>query len=135
MRVFDYMFYRIAKRYFPTDGSFAIRGLMIVSLTQLFLITHVLGICLYPFYTMEEFQELPVFKLLSPPQLAVAVLSAIVVYNYFRYKRGYSEFTNRWMGETKKQKKYRGWLVFFGAVLPFALMFILPRILKVLFGY
>ncbi|NQZ76081.1 MAG: hypothetical protein HRT61_08220 [Ekhidna sp.] len=133
MKVFDYMFYRIAKRYYKTDGSFAMRGIGIVSLAQVFVLIDTGIIALFPFISFSEFKSLAVFQSIPISNVSVGVVIVLMILNYLRYRGKYSDFEERWNNEEKSKQRVKGWIVFFGSVLPVVLFFFLPKILGLLF--
>lgn len=133
MKVFDYMFYRIAKRFHKTDGSFAMRGIGIVSLAQVFLLIDVGIIAFFPVISFSEFKTLAVFQSIPIPIASVGVVIVLMILNYLRYKGKYTDFEERWNSEKKSKHILKGWMVFFGVVLPLLMFFFLPKILRLIF--
>lgn len=122
MVVFDYMFYRMAVFFFRRDGSHAPRAVAFVSLSQAFLIFDFVLIIIHQFQVLRDST---LFK--DNMALFGAALNLIfLLLNYWRYRRGYSELSDRWRNvESSLQRKIRGGLVVLGVILPFLSMFFL----------
>lgn len=108
MRVFDYIFYRIAKYYYKKDGSDAFTAVILVSLIQNYLIIAIFAPILYQFYSVEE--TAPFAKLVG--KLSIIPGLIILYLNYRRYKGKYPQLEERWRDkQTPLQRKILGILI------------------------
>lgn len=119
MRMFDYMYYRIAKFYYKKDGIDAMGAVIILSLVQASLIGELIAIVLRYFYSRIEITNynLP----LKASTIGMIVFIAFTIFNYFRYKGRYWRFSDKWREEEKNNSLimvFRGWLVILAIVAP-----------------
>lgn len=105
---FDYIYYRLAKLYFKTEGKGSIAPIALITLIQIF-------ICI-------DFLSLVYFEILSKAFsrqtvglskfLYVIVAILLLIYNYRRYKDKFCSFNERWNRETKRVKITKGIMIF-----------------------
>jgi hypothetical protein len=127
MRLFEYIFYRIAKHYYKRDGSTAFGAVAVLSLIQLMLITDFLLLIRVLFLHQSDVQDYVKYGRTIGGTLAVIMM----VVNYFYYKNKYWRLSDRWRQretEDPTLRKTRGWLVILAIILPFAL-YLLPFIM------
>lgn len=121
--MFDYTFYRTAKRHFKRDGS--------DSSTAILTITFI--VCLYciPLYDFIIVNILG-FNLSSLNNKIILILIALIVFfiTKKRYKGKYFIFREKWINETKTEKLLGVLLIVIFFFLPLLFMFIIKYFLN-----
>jgi hypothetical protein len=107
MSFFDYIYYRLAKLYFKTDGKDSIAPIAILTLTQIFICIDLLSL----FYAEVLAKAFSMSTLGLSKFLYVIVAILLLIYNYRRYKNKFNLFNERWNGEPKKVKISKGILI------------------------
>lgn len=123
------MYYRLAVWYFKFEkkGRVSYGASILVSLSQILILTDIYGLLLLELYSQPERQLLMgKFK----PYYIVSIL-IITFVNDFRYKDKYDIFKEKWQNQNKRDKNLYGILIFLLLIVP--LVFI-PTML-ILFDY
>lgn len=118
--MFDYTFYRTAKRHYKRDGANGFTGVLIISfIIFLYIITI--------FFSIKNFFNIDMEKSTTIFEKVIVVMVMILIFFLVqkRYKNKYFEFREKWVKETKKQK-------IIGEVL-ILIFFFLPLIIGALF--
>lgn len=120
------MYYRLATWYFKFEkkGRISYGASILVSLSQVLILTDILGYFLLEFYEQSERQML--MSKFKPLYIILILIIAIV--NDFRYKNKYDIYKEKWGDLSKKQKNFYGIVIFLLLIIP--LVFI-PIILNV----
>ena len=125
MKLFEYIFYRIAKYFYKRDGSDAIRALGIVSVIQGVLLADLLIIFLKLFVPGSVSEEYVKYGRI----VGTAVALGLMFINYQYFKKKYWMLSDRWReSETSLQRKIRGWLVVFLIFAPFLILILLGTV-------
>lgn len=132
MKVFDiysYMYYRLATWYFKFEkkGKISYGASILVSLSQVLILTDIFGFFLLEFYKQSERQLL--MSKFKPFYIVLILIIAFV--NDFRYRNKYDIYQERWENQTKNQKYLYGLIISLLLIIP--LVFI-PIILNI-FNY
>lgn len=120
-KFFDYTFYRLAKRYFKTDGRNHFTALVSISLIQfLYLLT--------VFAIINKFLLGDLTYITSNRLINLAIFGAVFLPFYFFNKRKYKEkyfiFRERWKNEAKKIKFRNGLLMILFMISPLVSLFL-----------
>lgn len=127
--IYQYMYYRLASWYFRFEKkrNISYGASILVSLSQILILTDVISLLFLELYNQSERQLLmDKFK----PYYIVVVLTITFV-NDFRYKNKYDIFKEKWQNQNKRNKYIYGILIFLLLIIP--LIFI-PTLL-ILFDY
>ncbi len=104
---FDYIYYRLARLYFKTDGKDSIAPIALLTLIQIFICIDFLS--LIYFEILSKAFSKPTLRLSKFLYVFVAIL--LLIYNYSRYKDKFNSFDDKWNGETKGVKITKGIMI------------------------
>ncbi len=123
----DYVYYRISKLYYKYDRGLGVYAVLIISLTEGFLVLDV-------FLFLEQFffttQQLQTSKLIGPIIIIVSVFP-LSLFNYIRYikpKGTYDKFDSLWKEESLTKRVIKGLLIFISLLVPWLILFIINSI-------
>ena len=115
MKIFNYIFYRIAKVHYKLDGSEAIRAIGFLSFFQVLLLGCMLIGSMRLCYPVSETIQFSKFI----GKIGGIIVLIFMGLNYKYYKNKYNIFDNKWGNtETPTQKWLRGFLVFLAILAP-----------------
>lgn len=121
-KFFDYTFYRLAKKYFKTDGNSYFTALLTVSLIQFLYLLAVFAVVNkfllgdLAYITKNRLINLLIFCMVFLP---------FYLFNKRKYKRKYFTFRERWKNETKKIKIRNGILMILFIISPLVSLFLI----------
>ena len=124
MRLFEYVFYRIAKFYFKRDGSSAFRTICIISFSQGALLADFFLIVRLLFLQQSDLAGYVKYSRTIGIVLALMLMGV----NYLFFKNKYWKLSDRWREAESKDptlRKGRGLLVIAITILPFVLFFLI----------
>lgn len=125
MKVFDYIYYRIAKFYFKRDGSSAFRAISILSILQCLLFSELIFFIIRIYVPISETEK---YSKLSG-NIGVAVALIFLLLNYLRYKGKYWQLSERWKNsDSPLIFKLKGLLVVLVILLPFIILVIMSDV-------
>jgi hypothetical protein len=111
---FDYIYYRLTQLYFKWDGREGITAILAISMIQCLLIGD-LGI----FFLRLVFDRAETQTFSSVIASVGAVICiALIVYNYFKYRRKYNQFKSYWKNESRSRRFAKGILIILSLVTP-----------------
>jgi hypothetical protein len=119
MIIFDYIYYRIAKRFYKKDGIDAERALVTLAVIHSLLAATILVIPYKLFVSYNEFMI---------PKNILGIGSALIwiicyILNRYRYKGMYWRFSERWKDrESYNQYVLNGYLVVVSIFIPFIIL-------------
>ena len=104
------MYYRLATWYFRFEkkGKISYGASILVSLSQVIILTDILGFFLLEFYEQSERQI--VMDKFKP--VYIILLLAIAFLNDFRFKNKYDIYKEKWETQSKKEKNLYGLVIF-----------------------
>lgn len=115
MKLFDHIFYRLAKLFYKTDGIDSFRAVGFISITQCVLIGDLLFFILRIIFGLSK----TALYARESKFLGVVIALILLVVNYLRYKRNYWNIINQWREkESISERRIRGFLVVIALVLP-----------------
>ncbi|WP_347053594.1 hypothetical protein [Flavobacterium olei] len=120
-KIFDYTYYRIAKKYFKRDGSQSITALLTLTLIMSLYILFLFFAVLFSFFEVPDRDNTPVWE----KAIVLTIMFLIFLYNKKRYNNMYFVFRERWINESKTLKIRNGILVIFFIISPLILIVIL----------
>ena len=104
---FDYIYYRLAKLYFKTDGARSLTPLVLITLVQIFIFIDIISLI-----NFEVWLKFVSKERLSFAKWVYAIVYFLLLYlNYRRYKDKFEIFNERWNGESKRVKIIKGSLI------------------------
>lgn len=109
LRFFDYIYYRLGRLYFKTDGKDTIAPIAILTVMQIFLFIDFMSI----FFSEALAKALSKSNLGISKYLYIIVAIFLFVYNYKRYKHRYDSLDKQWKEESKKVRIIKGLLITF----------------------
>ena len=104
---FDYIYYRLARLYFKTDGKDSIAPIALLTLIQIFICIDFLS--LIYFEILSKAFSKPTLRLSKFLYVFVAIL--LLIYNYSRYKDKFNSFDDKWNERTKGVKITKGIMI------------------------
>lgn len=120
MKIFDYLFYRIAKYFYRKDGSDATRAIGILTVIQGLFIGEfaiIFSRLIYGYLAVANYSKLG-------SKIGAGLGICLFIFNYFLYKDKYWRLADKWRNkETSLQLQIRGILVVLVILLPFMLLF------------
>ena len=120
--LFDYAFYRTAKRHFKRDGAEAFTAVLTVSF--------IVFLYCFPLYSFL----IDILGLKLTLLYDKTILSFIGLFIFFltriRYKEKYFMYRDKWINETKREKLLGELLIVFFFFSPLLLMFIVKSLFK-----
>lgn len=120
MKMFDYIFYRVAKFFYQKDGIDAFKAICTVSLIQILLLGNITYLFLRIIFGISETSKHQNIGTLIGLIFGIVLL----VYNYFRYKNRYWILAKNWNNsETPTKRKIRGFLVLLAILIPIIALF------------
>lgn len=122
---FDYIYYRLNKFYFRWDGENGITSVIGVSMIQCLLMFDFFLIAERVLYSKSEVAAKGDAKIIAYG--AVALFIGLTVYNGFKYKNKYAEFSEQWGGESRGVKIKKGLLVLLALTLPWVIILLLAE--------
>ncbi len=110
------MYYRLATWYFKFEkkGKISYGASILVSLSQVLILTDIFGFLLLEFYEQSERQA---FMNKLKPFYIVFIL-VIAFANDFRYKNKYDVYKEKWESQNKNEKNIYGVIIFLLIILP-----------------
>lgn len=118
--MFDYIYYRLTKFFYKSDGEFAARAVIILSVGQGLVIGGIITMIARLFLTRDEIYDLEIGG-----REGVVVYFILCLSNHLYYRNRYKLFDERWgNSETIQQKKIRGLLVLLAVLSPFLLLYL-----------
>ncbi|OQX74412.1 MAG: hypothetical protein B6D64_12800 [Bacteroidetes bacterium 4484_276] len=110
------MYYRLATWYFRFEkkGKISYGASILVSLSQVIILTDILGFFLLEFYEQSERQI--VMDKFKP--VYIILLLAIAFLNDFRFKNKYDIYKEKWENQSKKEKNLYGLIIFLLLIIP-----------------
>ncbi|HTJ51990.1 MAG TPA: hypothetical protein VL443_21160 [Cyclobacteriaceae bacterium] len=121
MKLFDYIFYRVAKKYYKRDGRDAFTAVLVVSIIQIELLADLFIILTKFFVPPSATTEYIKYGRI----LGIVIAVVFLIINYFYFKGKYWIFSNQWKeSETPSQHFMRGCLVILAIISP-VIIFIL----------
>jgi len=110
------MYYRLATWYFRFEkkGKISYGASILVSLSQVMILTDILGFFLLEFYEQSERQI--VMDKFKP--VYIILLLAISFLNDFRFKNKYDIYKEKWENQSKKEKNFYGLVIFLLLIIP-----------------
>jgi len=110
------MYYRLATWYFRFEkkGKISYGASILVSLSQVIILTDILGFFLLEFYEQSERQI--VMDKFKP--VYIILLLAIAFLNDFRFKNKYDIYKEKWEHQSKKEKNLYGLVIFLLLIIP-----------------
>jgi hypothetical protein len=110
------MYYRLATWYFRFEkkGKISYGASILVSLSQVIILTDILGFFLLEFYEQSERQI--VMDKFKPAY--IILLLAIAFLNDFRFKNKYEIYKEKWGNQSKKEKNLYGLVIFLLLIIP-----------------
>ncbi|MFA6084451.1 hypothetical protein [Mucilaginibacter sp.] len=119
MVIFDYIFYRIAKRFYKKDGIDAERALVILAVIHSLLVATILII---PYKLFISYNEFKIPKNILRIECA-SIFIICYIFNRYRYKGMYWSFSERWKDrESYNQYVLNGYLVIVSIFIPFIIL-------------
>ncbi len=114
--IYPYMYYRLATWYFRFEkkGKISYGASILVSLSQVIILTDILGFFLLEFYEQSERQI--VMDKFKP--VYIILLLAIAFLNDFRFKNKYDIYKEKWENQSKKEKNLYGLIIFLLLIIP-----------------
>ncbi len=114
--IYSYMYYRLATWYFRFEkkGKISYGASILVSLSQVMILTDILGFFLLEFYEQSERQI--VMDKFKP--VYIILLLAISFLNDFRFKNKYDIYKEKWENQSKKDKNFYGLVIFLLLIIP-----------------
>jgi hypothetical protein len=126
MKLFEYIFYRIAKFYYKRDGSRAFGAVAVVSVMQGVLFADIMIVVLNLF--VENATRSEYVKYGRP--IGYLLAFSLIAFNYWYFKDTYWKLSDRWREkETSAQRRMRGYLVVLSIFTPFILLILLGIVL------
>lgn len=131
MKLFDiysYMYYRLAAWYFKFEkkGKISYGASILVSLSQVLILTDIFGLLLLKIYEESDRQVLMYrFK----PYYIVSIL-IIAFANDFRYRNKYDIYQEKWESQSKKEKNIYGIVILILLVFPLVFVPIILNVIK-----
>lgn len=114
----DYIYYRIAKFFYKSDGNIAMGALVILSMSEVLILSGILTLICRLFYTLEQIRNFNIGG-----KEGVIVYFLLIVVNYLYYRNKYEILKERWDNESERQQRLRGILVVIAIFLPFAMLY------------
>ncbi len=114
--IYPYMYYRLATWYFRFEkkGKISYGASILVSLSQVLILTDILGFFFLEFYEQSERQiVMDKFK----PYYVVLILT-IAFLNDFRFKNKYDIYKEKWENQSKKEINLYGLIIFLLLIIP-----------------
>ena len=110
------MYYRLATWYFRFEkkGKISYGASILVSLSQVTILTDILGFFLLEFYEQSERQI--VMDKFKP--VYIIFLLAIALLNDFRFKNKYDIYKEKWGNQNKKEIFFYGLVIFLLLIIP-----------------
>jgi hypothetical protein len=104
IKLFDYIFYIIAKFYYKWDGSSASTAIVALSLVQALLIGSVLSSIVKIYFARNETYKYS----RGLGFFGVAIFAGLFFLNNSRYKNMYIPLKNKWLNEPPVQRFFKG---------------------------
>lgn len=112
------MYYRLATWYFKFEkkGEISYGASILVSLSQVLILTDIFGFLLLEFSEQSDRQDL--MNKFKPFYLVFILIIAFI--NNFRYKNKYDVYKEKWENQSKKEKNIYGIIIFLLLIIPIA---------------
>jgi hypothetical protein len=121
MKIFDYIFYRIAKFYFKKDGTHASTAVTLLSVFQSFLINIIFLLVVKSNLNSTELSN----STRTIGYFGAFITVIVILLNYYRYNKKYLNLRDRWYNyETTFQNRIRGALILFAFIISIFLFFL-----------
>ena len=114
MKFFDYIYYRVAKFYFKSDGLSANRAIISISSIQVLSVLSLILIISHPFLTLDDTKAFGY----GPEILIGCSFFFICFLNERKYKGTFLNFRELWINEPQQIKFWRGIGVVLSLLLP-----------------
>jgi len=110
--LFDYLYYRLGRLYFKTEGKGTLLPVYIVALSQLLIFMDIY-FCIHSLiygvssdrnFVHQHFQLIVTFDIITFILLTIG--------NYRKYKNKYELFLEKWQGESRPLRIVRGIIIF-----------------------
>jgi len=109
--LFDYLYYRLGKLYFKTEGKSTLAPVYIIALSEILIFMDIM-FCIYLIFCNRSVSKTFVHQYLHQIELLYAIAFVLLtMYNYKRYKNKYELFREKWQGESKSTKVVKGLLI------------------------
>jgi hypothetical protein len=114
--IYPYMYYRLATWYFRFEkkGKISYGASILVSLSQVLILTDLLGFFFMEFYEQAERQI--VMDKFKP--IYIIIILTIAFLNDFRFKNKYDIYKRKWENQNKKAKNLYGLVIFILLIIP-----------------
>ena len=111
------MYYRLATWYFRFEkkGKISYGASVLVSLSQVLIITDILGFLFLNFYERSEGKI--ALERLKP--FYIVFILAVAFLNDYRFRNKYEIYKKKWGNQTKKEKNLYGLIIFLLLIIPF----------------
>ena len=120
----DYIYYRINKLYYKHDRGLGVYAVLIISLTEGFLVLDAFLFLEHFFFTTQQLQT---SKLIGSIIIIISIFP-LSLFNYIRYikpKGTYDKLNSLWKDESLTKRIIKGLLIFILLLVPWLLLFIM----------
>ncbi|MBS4056766.1 MAG: hypothetical protein KGZ82_05575 [Bacteroidales bacterium] len=126
--IYSYMYYRLATWYFKFEkkGKISYGATILVSLSQVLILTDIFGLLLLKFYEQSDRQVL--MNGFKPFYIVFILIIAFA--NDFRYKNKYDGYKEKWESQSKKEKNIYGFVLLILLIFPLAFAPIILNVFK-----
>lgn len=116
--IYSYMYYRLATWYFKYEkkGKISYGASILVSLSQMMILTDIIGFFFLEYYDQNERQIL--MDKFKPYYIILILLLSFV--NDFKYRNMYDTYKNKWEHHGKNEKIFYGIIIFLLLIVPLA---------------
>lgn len=119
--IFDYTYYRVAKKYFKKDGVQAFTALLTVSLIMFLYLLLSFFAVIFILFNIPQREHAPLWEKV----VVLLVMFLIFLYNKKRYNNKYTVFREKWINEPKGIKIKKGIIVILFIISPLIFIMIL----------
>lgn len=119
--LFDYIYYRVCKFYFKTDGISGQRAIIVISMLQTITLANICIIFIK--YFLKKESVIAFSKQIS--YLGLIIFFILNFYNHYKYKNKYLSLRDKWKDEALIMKNRNGWLVVLALIIPWIVLFFL----------
>lgn len=122
---FDYIYYRLLQFYFKWDGRNGITAVIGVSMIQCLVLFDLLFLVERFLNSKEQIISTQNANVIG--YVAVCVLFALILYNYYKYKDKFNYYKRRWKDESPRTRKLKGGVVLACLLLPWVPLVLLGK--------
>lgn len=121
---FDYIYYRLAKYYFDSDGKTGVKAICSIVLVQVVVLLDIYATLTRLVWHYKP----PVHSVIKPWIICIVLVVLLTVMNYYRHRDRYDAYDEKWKNEPQKTMVTKGSIMVFSMIVPVIVIYFLAKI-------